>query len=746
DDYCVHGPFDSLKGNTYKNPLLYTHGACLPDSLTLNKYGPDIISDSVIGFVEKNKSKPFFIFYPMMLVHQPISPTPDDSAFADPIWDKKNHFDTSFYSSMMHYMDKKIGELITKLKNLGIEDNTVIIFAGDNGSSGLVADYSDEDSILIRGGKSNTTIAGTNVPLIAYWPGTINPGMVNDDLIDFTDFLPTLAGITNIPVPNDYGTLDGISFFPRLIRQAGTPRNWIFNNYTPHRNNILTRWAQTKTYKLYDTSSISQKRLFYNISNDPQEKYPIANNFLTLDEVKIKDQLLDVINSYVTQGTPLISSTPSLSFITDSSLVLKDTIRINGGSTVTASGAVWSTGPDPEISSCGHTSIGMMSGPFSTQVTGLNANTTYYIRAYATNFAGTVYSNQVIFKTRLKPPVAIKATEIDSTKFTANWKAYAGAKNYRLDVSTSPQFETTKNHALNEGFNNGIVPPDGWTINSKIKTNTTFFGSASPSLKFPVSKAQIITGQLAGPATQLKFWIRGMHTNELSSFLVEGFDGNEWIAIANLAKLSKTGETKIFNATSNPPLRQTFIQFRFTYSKDEGSLVFDDVSIKYKKTVPFFVPGYKNQLAKTNSKMITGLKAATNYYYRVRANTDNDSSGNSNVVAVTTTEKDTSIIDTAKLQQAGMLYDNSSANIAEGKFNIHVFPNPSPGEFILSVQNTENEKLQIAVSDIHGKILCGTIISGDSKYAFGKTFAPGEYFVNVNSRNFKKTIKIIKLK
>jgi arylsulfatase A len=90
----------------YKNPHIYTHGAFLPDSLTLNKYGPDIVSDSLLDFIDHNKSNPFFIYYPLILCHGPFQPTPDDPEFA--AW--KHGDDTSFYSSMIKYMDKLVGK------------------------------------------------------------------------------------------------------------------------------------------------------------------------------------------------------------------------------------------------------------------------------------------------------------------------------------------------------------------------------------------------------------------------------------------------------------------------------------------------------------------------------------------------------------------------------------------------------------------------------------------------------------
>src|SRR4030095_12765857 len=103
-----------------------------------------------------------------------------------------------------------------------------------------------------------------------------------------------------------------------------------------------------------------------------------------------------------------------------------------------------------------------------------------------------------------------------------------------------------------EGFNNGIVPPAGWTISNNIIANATAFGTASPSLEFTASKARIVTQQFSGPAIQLKFWIRGLNINEASSLLVEGFNGSEWDTIVNLTKLPKTNTVKAFNTTSDP--------------------------------------------------------------------------------------------------------------------------------------------------------------------------------------------------
>jgi arylsulfatase A-like enzyme len=98
---------------------------------TKGKYGPDIFSNRVLSFIEENKNSPFFLYYPMVLTHSPYQPTPDQANFSTFSIRKK---DTAYFRYMVNYMDKIIGQIVDKVEKLGIAENTIILYTGDNGT------------------------------------------------------------------------------------------------------------------------------------------------------------------------------------------------------------------------------------------------------------------------------------------------------------------------------------------------------------------------------------------------------------------------------------------------------------------------------------------------------------------------------------------------------------------------------------------------------------------------------------
>jgi arylsulfatase A len=230
------------------------------------KYGPDIFCDFINSFIERHKSGPFFVYYPMALTHGPFEPTPDNKE-----WQQGIHkANKKFFADMVAYMDKNVGRITRKLDQLGLRESTLILFTSDNGTPRGIT--SRMGAVAIEGGKGLTTDAGTHAPLIASWKDTIPAGKVCDDLVDFSDVLPTLAEAAGAKLAPS-SKIDGRSFMPQLRGEKGRPRDWIFCYYKPNMKKDkwgLKIFARDKKYKLYHTGEL------FNVEADPLEANPIV--------------------------------------------------------------------------------------------------------------------------------------------------------------------------------------------------------------------------------------------------------------------------------------------------------------------------------------------------------------------------------------------------------------------------------------------------------------------------------------
>lgn len=286
DDYMLWQVKD--RGFRYKNPTLDSR----KDSLRTypGKYGPDLIFDYVVEFITSQGDRPFFVYYPMVLTHNPFLPTPDHPEFADYDPDEKVN-NARYFDGMVTYMDNLIGRLTEKVRELGIAENTLILFIGDNGTNRMIT--SMLDGRVIRGNKGYTTDAGTHVPMIAWWPGRITKGSVNENLIDFTDFLPTLLEVSGQKIPNDQN-LDGISFFSQLTGDSreDRKREWIFCDYNPIWGNFEPRrYVFNTEWKVYDNGEI------YYLTQDILEEKPIKKQDLMSDDARIVFKMEQVLGN-----------------------------------------------------------------------------------------------------------------------------------------------------------------------------------------------------------------------------------------------------------------------------------------------------------------------------------------------------------------------------------------------------------------------------------------------------------------
>jgi arylsulfatase A-like enzyme len=286
NEFCVWHPHQTEeKGSRYKNPIIYENGQFRED--TAGQYGEDIFCDYIIDFIGRTKDEndPFFVYWPMAATHKPHEPTPDSPEWNDfdppsnhslggrtwaELEDGSWEDDPKFYKDMVEYHDKVIGKLIDYLAQQNLSEDTLIIYLGDNGSPHDVCSMVHNHN-EICGGKGKTNDRGTHVPLICSMPGTIPSGTVQADMVEATDFLPTIFEVAGLQFPEGY-LIDGRSFLPQLRGEPGNPREWMFFHFEPmnDRNDIgQIRFVRNNEWKLYETGQL------YDLRNDLEEDLPI---------------------------------------------------------------------------------------------------------------------------------------------------------------------------------------------------------------------------------------------------------------------------------------------------------------------------------------------------------------------------------------------------------------------------------------------------------------------------------------
>ncbi|MBC8469599.1 MAG: sulfatase-like hydrolase/transferase [Planctomycetes bacterium] len=280
DEHCLWQVKE--RGSRYKDPVVVQNGRNL-EGLE-GRYGPDVFCDYAIDFIERHKAKPFFLYFPMAIVHNPFVPTPDSQDWEQ----EKQKNDNKYFADMVTYMDKIVGRIVARVDELGLSDNTLVIFTGDNGTNKDIKSKMS-DGQIIKGDKGNTTDAGTRVPLIARWPGEVPAGKVCGDLVDFSDFVPTFAEMTGASPPEGM-IIDGQSFLPQLRGKQGKPRKWIFCHYDPKwlGRKEAVRFVRDKRWKLYGNGNL------FDVPTDTMEQNPNPSG---PEAASARKQLQDVLDS-----------------------------------------------------------------------------------------------------------------------------------------------------------------------------------------------------------------------------------------------------------------------------------------------------------------------------------------------------------------------------------------------------------------------------------------------------------------
>ncbi|MCR9197758.1 MAG: sulfatase-like hydrolase/transferase [Planctomycetaceae bacterium] len=224
DEYCLWSWFyGGKKSSRYYKPQFYQNGTIIDGAE--KDFGPDTFRDFVLNFIDRHHEEPFFVYYPMALVHSPFVHPPQLETLARSQYPGDLDKSTQAFGHMITYMDDVVGQILARLRQHGIADNTLVLFTGDNGTGRPIT--SRLPGLQIKGGKGTMTEAGSRVPFLAWWPGTISPG-VRDEFLCLVDVLPTIAAIADIPLKRD---VDGMNLAHNLLGTTGNNRPHVLINY-----------------------------------------------------------------------------------------------------------------------------------------------------------------------------------------------------------------------------------------------------------------------------------------------------------------------------------------------------------------------------------------------------------------------------------------------------------------------------------------------------------------------------------
>ncbi len=277
------GYYDQVHAHTYFPPYLIRNSAEVPlagndGSANGKTYAQYFIHDAAVEFIRENSQQPFFAYLPYTPPHGSFHIPESDAASAlyqDQDWPE----DARRYAAMVTMLDRQVGEILALLKELGIEQNTLVFFSGDNGGADYFpskehprgvhsANKHPDTGVEFRGKKGTLYEGGLRVPFIARWPGKIAPGSVSEHLGYFPDILPTLAEATGCTAPAD---TDGLSILPTLLGQSAAQKQhdylyWEINGWTAIREGQwrAVKPAKAKAWELYD------------VATDPSESKDLA--------------------------------------------------------------------------------------------------------------------------------------------------------------------------------------------------------------------------------------------------------------------------------------------------------------------------------------------------------------------------------------------------------------------------------------------------------------------------------------
>ena len=258
-------------------------------------YAPDRINEQALKFVRDNKDNPFFLYYPTIIPHVALH-VPDeelkpylDLKWNDPPFSRAKgygytpHFTPrAAYAAMITRMDRYLGNVFNLVEELGLRDDTIVIFTSDNGTTHLKdeVDYDFFESVKpLRGLKGSLYEGGIRVPLIASWPGKIQPGSSSPRRIGAEDCLPTILELLGLKDKSPC-SIDGISFAQTLLGKCQEERPFLYREFSGYGGQQALwqgKWKAIRQNMLRKNNKDPLKIQLYNLENDISESTDLAD-------------------------------------------------------------------------------------------------------------------------------------------------------------------------------------------------------------------------------------------------------------------------------------------------------------------------------------------------------------------------------------------------------------------------------------------------------------------------------------
>jgi len=250
-------------------------------------YSQDQFTKVAQEFIRENQDRPFFLYLPFVIPHLGIQVPAESLAwykdkFSEEPYKQGDHYvnhpsPRAGYAAMVTHMDHAVGTITQLVKELGLDDNTLVLFTSDNGPAYERGGGTDSTFFNsagpFRGRKGSVYEGGIRVPLVARWPGRIDAGQTTDHQAAFWDFLPTLCDIAGTAYPSE---IDGISMAPTLLGQGEQKQHeylyWEFPGYGGQQAIRVGDWKAVRQ----NISKGNMQIELYNLADDIAEQHDLA--------------------------------------------------------------------------------------------------------------------------------------------------------------------------------------------------------------------------------------------------------------------------------------------------------------------------------------------------------------------------------------------------------------------------------------------------------------------------------------